>query len=62
MADGYKKKLPISAALRPGGEGTVKPKPGGMNLGSAMQGAMATPIKMPKAPRMPKMPGMRKLK
>jgi hypothetical protein len=40
MAGGFKKKLPMSAAMRQGGEGTVPPpRPRSKSLGSSLGGA-----------------------
>jgi hypothetical protein len=73
---GYKRPLFNSRALRPGGEGTVKPKePGSMKLGGGLPkiGETIKPMTKlpalakggslgPKLPKMPKIPGIKPVK
>jgi len=60
---GFKKKLPMSAAMRPGGFGTVSPGKGGGGDSVKMSAAPKAPV-VPKAPSFsagPKMPGLPKM-
>lgn len=57
MAGGFKKKLPMSAALRQGGAGTVPPpKPGGGSGGGFDIGSLKGPSLGPSASNAPKAP------